>query len=338
MNNYLFSIFLLFSLLSGCINEPIQTVEETPAVLLDTLFVTAIRFDPSGNAWIGTFGKGLIKYANGTFEHLNSSHPGLPSTISDIQVDSKGNVWAGYGNGIIRYDGSTFTNFNSANSPIPDNPVSSLAIDKNDHLWFTCCRFKNGGFGKYDGSAWKIYTPENSALPVNFVQSIAVDKNDQIWLSVSQTVNEAYLVRISGNTWKVLDNTAFGFTPYSFLKIAVNSSNEVFCGIDYSLAATIVNPGAGILKFDGQQFERIDMEDTFIIKSLKIDKADKIWCGDASGKMRYGVFTGQNWIYGELSQKLQGIFAVEQAPDGRIWLGTSKGIHIVPNNLSNITY
>jgi ligand-binding sensor domain-containing protein len=99
----------------------------------------------------------------------------------------------------------------------------------------------------------------------------------------------------------------------------------------------MANPGAGILKFDGRNFDRIDIDDYFIVKNLKIDKADKIWCGDWAGKMRYGVFSGQGWIYQELSQTLTGIFAIEQAPDGRMWLGTSGGIRIVPNNLAGVS-
>jgi ligand-binding sensor domain-containing protein len=332
---FIFSLWLLTTY--GCVKQTFEIQDNSITQVLDSCFVTTIKFDDSGNAWIGTFQKGLIKYENGKAVYMNSQFPGLPSTILDIQTDSKGNIWLGYGSGIIKYDGSAFTKYNSANSPLPDNPVYSIAIDKNDNVWFTSCRFKAGGFGKFDGTNWTLFTPDNSLLPVNFVQSIAIDKQNNIWLAVSQIVNESYLVKIAGSSWTVYDKNAFGFTPYYFSKIAVNSSNEIFCGIDYSLASTMVNPGAGLLKFDGKNFDRIDMDDYFIVKSVKIDKADRIWCGDVSGKMRYGVFTGQNWLYYELSQTLSGIFAIDQAPDGRIWLGTSSGIHIVPGNVTNVT-
>jgi ligand-binding sensor domain-containing protein len=338
MKRYFLYVAALFFTLFGCVNQPVEIQDSNVITqVLDSCLVSAIKFDNSGNAWIGTFQKGLIKYSNGRAEYLNSLYPVLPTTIVDIQIDSKGNIWMGYGQGIIKYDGTTFTKYNASNSPLPDNPVNSIAIDQNDNVWFTSCRFKTGGFGKFDGTNWTLYTPDNSALPVNFVQSIAVDKQNNIWLAVSQIVNECYLVKIAGNSWTVYDKNAFGFTPYYFSKIAVNSSNEVFCGIDYSLASTMANPGAGILKYDGKNFERIDMDDFFIVKNVKTDKADKIWCGDWAGKMRYGVFTGQTWIYQELSQTLSGIFAIEQAPDGKIWLGTSNGIHIVPGNVANVS-
>lgn len=330
-------ILVLTITITSCTQQIIIVEEDTKNEILDSCFITAIKFDNSGSAWVGTFQKGLIKYTNGQIEYLNSQYPVLPSTILDIQIDSKGNIWLGYDSGIIKYNGSTFIKYNASNSPVPDNPVNSIAIDKNDNIWFTSCRFKAGGIVKYDGNNWTIYTPDNSPMPVNFVQSIAVDGNNNIWLALSQIVNECYLLKISGSTWKVYDNNDFGFTPLYFSKIAVNSGNEIFCGIDYSLASTMVNSGAGLLKFSGSIFERIDMDDYFIVKSVKIDKSDKIWCGDLSGKNKYGVFYGQSWVYNGEGLTESVVTAIEQSGNGKMWLGTESGIHVVSNSSISIS-
>lgn len=191
---------MVFITAISCDLQPNSEVPGGPAEILDSFFVSAISFDRSDAAWIGTFQKGLVRYSGGKAEFLNAQYPELPSTISDIQTDSKGNIWLGYGSGIIKYDGSAFTKYNSSNSPVPDNPVSSIAIDKNDYVWFTSCTYNTGGIVKYDGTNWTVYTPENSPLPVCFVQSIAVDGNNNIWLALSRIVNECYLVKITENT------------------------------------------------------------------------------------------------------------------------------------------
>jgi hypothetical protein len=331
-------ILILMGIIISCENRiEIVNAEDPRKEILDSCFISAIKFDNSGTAWVGTFQKGLLTYKNGTVEYLNSKYPVLPSTIVDIQIDSKGNLWLAYGNGIIKYDGSTFTKYNASNTPLSDYPVTSIAIDQNDHIWFTSCIFKSGGIARYDGTNWTTYTPENSPLPVSFVQSIAVDGNNNIWLAASQIVNECYLIKISGSTWKVYNKNDFGFTPYYFSKIAVNSNNEVFCGIDYSYASTLVNNGAGLLKFNGTSFDRIDLDDYFIVKSIKIDKSDKIWCGDWSGKNKYGVFYGQSWVYNGEGLTESVVTAIGQAPDGKMWLGTESGLHIVPNSTVNVS-
>jgi ligand-binding sensor domain-containing protein len=99
----------------------------------------------------------------------------------------------------------------------------------------------------------------------------------------------------------------------------------------------MVNSGAGLLKFDGNIFDRIDMDDYFIVKSVKIDKSDKIWCGDFSGKNKYGVLFGQSWIYNSANLTESVVTAIEQAPDGKMWLGTESGIHIVSISAMNIS-
>ena len=91
--------------------------------------------------------------------------------------------------GIMKYDGTNFTLYNSTNTPIPEDFVYSIAIDSKDNIWFTSCRFREGGIVKYDGTDWNVFTPENSDLPVNMVQSIAIDQNDNVWLALGRDCN-----------------------------------------------------------------------------------------------------------------------------------------------------
>jgi ligand-binding sensor domain-containing protein len=294
--------------------------------ILDSYFVTAIAFDSKGNAWIGTFKQGLIKYNPQETIIFNSSNSILSSSlvIWDIAVDSKDNVWLGC-DGLIKYDGNNFTRYNTANSPVPEDFVYSIAIDSKDNIWFTSCRFKEGGFVKFDGTNWNVFTPENSELPVNSVKSIAVDNNDNVWLALSEIVNNTYLIKISGTNWKTYTSEDLGFVPYYFANIDINSQNEICGAIDYSLSSLWPNPGPQVFVFNGHNTAQYRINDRATIKSLTVDNEDNIWCALSGG---YAVFNGKQWIVDDSTFRESSVFTIKQAKDNKIWLGTGEGIFI----------
>ena len=294
--------------------------------ILTGYFVTAIAFDSQSNAWIGTFRQGLIRYKNGEAIVYNSSNSPIPdnSVMWDIAVDSKDNVWIGC-EGMIKFDGVNFTLYNSQNTPIPEDFVHSIAIDSKDNIWFTSSRFREGGIVRFDGNTWKVFTPENSDLPVNLVQSIAVDHNDNVWLALGETVTESFLVKISGSNWTTYSRDNIGFTPYYFGNIDINSRNEVCASIDYSLSSSMFHSGPQAFVFDGYSSIRLQLDSITMIKSLKVDNEDNIWCNTYNG---FAVYNWEKWTINDSIFKGIGSFTIEQSPDKKIWIGTGDGIYI----------
>lgn len=294
--------------------------------ILDGYFVTSIAFDSKGYAWIGTFKQGLIKYNSNETIIYNSSNSILPSNFVawDIAIDSKNNVWIGC-EGLLKFDGTTFTLYNSTNTDIPEDFVYSIDIDSKDNIWFTSCRFREGGIVKYNGSEWKVFTPVNSDLPVNFVQSIAIDHNDNTWLALGEIVNNASIVKISGNNWKIYTEDDLGFSPYYFGNIDVNSKNEICGAIDYSLSSTMVNSGPQVFIFNGNSSQQLQFDNITRIKSLTVDNEDNIWCTTYNG---YSVYNGEKWVVDDSTFKEFSVFTIEQDFNNRIWLGTGNGIFI----------
>ncbi len=294
--------------------------------ILDGYFITSIAFDSRGNAWIGTFDKGLIRYNSTETVVYNSSNSAYPvnSVIWDVAVDSRDNVWIGTA-GLVKFDGLNFTLYNSVNTSIPEDFVYSLAIDSKDNIWFTSCRFKEGGIVKYDGSTWNVFTPGNSGLPVNLVQSITVDKDDNVWLALSEIVTQTYLVRISGDRWTNYTSDDLGFTPYYFGNIQFNSRNQLCGAIDYSLSSLGVLTGPQVFIFNGATSRQLNFDNMSRIKSLTVDNQDNIWCLAADG---FAVYNGVKWTIDNSNFKDHGIFSIEQSPDKKIWIGTGDGIYI----------
>jgi ligand-binding sensor domain-containing protein len=294
--------------------------------ILDGYFVTSIAFDSKGNAWIGTFRQGLIKYNSQETIVYNSSNSQIPANtvIWDIAIDKKDNIWIGC-DGIVRYDGVNFTLFNSLNTTIPEDFVYSIDIDSKDNIWFTSCRFREGGIVKFDGITWNVFTPENSDLPVNMVHSITVDHNDNVWLALGETVTKSYLVKITGNTWTSYTSDNIGFSPYYLGNIEINSRNEVCASIDYSLSSTFFPSGPQAFVFDGNFSLQLTIDSLTRIKSLKVDNLDNIWCNTYNG---FAVYNWDEWTVNDEIFKETGSFTIEQSPDNKIWIGTGNGIYI----------
>lgn len=303
---------------------------------LDGYVVQAIAFDSKGNAWIGTFKKGIIRYNENENEIVlyNSENSILPEDLIlwDIAVDRNDNVWIG-ADGLWKFDGKKFTHYNSQNTAMPEDVVWSIAVDSKNNIWFASCRFNQGGLVKYDGRTWTAYTPDNSPLPTNSVKGIAIDKSDNIWLSLSDYVSRSSLVKISNDTWTVYGEKELGFMPYYMGGIQFDSKNRLWGAIDYSLSSAMVGHSPHFFIFDGKQTTQLSCGNNIRVggrPQITIDNRDNVWCFGIG--MASGVWIGEQWKQFDNSV-LGGLnpWIIKEDPKGRLWFGTESGIYIRPN-------
>lgn len=294
--------------------------------ILDEYFVNSMAFDLAGNAWIGTFKQGLIKYSPSETIVYNSSNSIISDdwVIRDIEIDRRGNVWLAT-EGLVKYDGKEFIHYNTGNSDIPEDIVWEIEIDSGGNLWMSSGRFNSGGLARFNGSQWKVYTPENSPLPANHIQGIAIDAHDNVWLAVADYVEKTYLAKISGEQWSFVSDDDLGFTPYYFGNIRVNRRNQVCGSIDYSLSSRWDNERTQVFIYKGDTTEQFIIDSIHNVRSLYIDNQDNIWCIAYGG---YAVYDGSEWFSDQTTFRESSVFAIEQARDGKIWIGTGEGIYI----------
>lgn len=312
-------------------DDPDPLEISTNQTILDSIAAISIVFDSEGTAWIGTLSQGLVKYSLTETKIFDSSNSQLTNDpIWDITVDSKDNIWIGT-NGLVKYDGAQFTTYNTTNSDIPEDIVWSVAVDSNDDIWVASCRSMKGGIAKFDGKLFTAFTPENSALPVNLTHAIAVDSEDNIWVSATETVNETYLIKISGESWTVYDSVDFDQKISWVPDIAINSKNQVCGAIDNSYLS-LRNSYPKVYCFDESNIETYAMEESIWegFTSIMIDSNDNYWCTFGIG---YAYYDGVKWNRTE-SEVIDGYyqdgyFTIEQAPDGNIWIGKGKGVEII---------
>ena len=100
--------------------------------------------------------------------------------------DKFGYIWFGGSYGILRYDSKNIIHFKYTpydKNGLPDNNVTSIAIDKENNIWTST----NKGLSLLNRKNLKFeqihYTYENGSKNVNKIYSIQFDENDTIWIA-----------------------------------------------------------------------------------------------------------------------------------------------------------
>ena len=87
----------------------------------------------------------------------------------------------------------------------------------------------------------------------------------------------------------------------------------------------MTNNGPQIFTFDGTTSKKLQYDNLSDIQFIKVDNNDTIWCGTYDG---FEIFNGDKWTIEKFRFKNDGVFAIEQSYDNKIWIGTGNGIYI----------
>ncbi|MBL4658235.1 MAG: hypothetical protein JKX73_09565 [Flavobacteriales bacterium] len=265
--------------------------------------VDSIAIDLNGNIWFGT-GAGICMFdGDTTWTSYNSENSGLPNDdIYPLAIDrGRGasalnsdqiSVWVGtYGDGIVKFDGKeTWEIYKSANSPLIDDLIRSIAIDKHGNKWIGTLF---GGIAKFNGDAtWTVYTDFNSQLPSNAVYPIVFDDKDNVWIGT-----EGGLAVLSPEEkWTVYKTDDSGLPD-----------NKVYCmQIDKNGIVWIGTVGGGLARFDptiiGDSIDPWTVYNTFNsglpnneVRGITIDHKGVLWLATYGGGMARFDPNGNGW-------------------------------------------
>jgi len=113
----------------------------------------SIHQDTGGIVWVGTNGKGVSYFENGTFKPFGAVQGGH---IFSTFTDSKGSHWFGtWGGGVIRVNGGRAHTFSSADG-LGGDVVLALYEDRKQNLWIGgdgLTVYKDGTFKHFDKSS-----------------------------------------------------------------------------------------------------------------------------------------------------------------------------------------
>ena len=212
-------------------------------------------------------------------------------------------------------DTTSWTVYNTSNSSLPDNWVSSIAIDGSGNKWIGT----HGGVAKFDGANWTMYNTINSGLPDNSVSSITIDSSGNKWIGTGSGV-----AKFDGTNWTVYNTINSSLPDNVVSSIALDFSGNKWIGTRLGLA-----------KFDGTNWTVYDKSNSGLpanmVQSIAIDNAGIgcEWIGTADSGL--AKFEETNWtVYNTSNSGLPNNRVCAIAIDGlgNTWIGTDGGITI----------
>jgi len=306
-------------------------------------------FDQSGNLWLATQERGVIKYHPKTMEIANfRSIAQDPSTIAsdycwNIFVDRDGVVWAGTrGTGLNSIQPETNVvqrfQYNLANQrTIPSNLVTDVMQDESGMIWI----------GTYDGIA--LFQPSQT---VENIRPIPYDKNslssDLAW-SFAETDNAIWIGTTEGlnredkktGLIKSYNTEQYGVNSHNFnaiWAIKTAGNQRLWLATEFGLATFEDRLDKIEYTYSRPNIASLSVEDERVLKSsvwaIHNNPDDSVWAGTNDGQLyRYslsrGIITNHTaMIRKELKSKSRLEYNnIIQDNNNNLWLSTSSGLY-----------
>ena len=292
-------------------DHEVFTTRSTQGALLSN-GIYAIEVGADGRKWIGTYGGGLSSFDGHRWTTYTPYGGGSPVTygdqwqiypmgsglgdlwVYDMAFDEAGDLWIATWKGVSKFDGKTFTNYTTRDGLI-DQWVYAIEIDREGVFWFGT----EGGVTRFDGSSWQSYTHDDG-LGADFPASTPDTYRPP---SLHHTTSE---------------KTVSEPNPNYILSMAVDRNNHKWFG----------TWGAGLSRFDGQEWKTYTMEDGLsgnFVHAVKQDPEGNIWVGTEGGISR---FDGNSWKNYNTGDGLldNNVFSIAFDQKGNKWFGTWSGL------------
>lgn len=268
--------------------------------------VWSIAADASGKIWVGTK-DGLSRFDDPRFSTYTEAD-GLPGReIFDIHQGDGGHLWLGTANGIAYYDGSRFSS--RTNRPIGDQPVNSIAMDREGNLWFGT---DGDGLYLYAQSPFVNYDASDG-LASEYVFNFAQESSGAIWL----TTRRSGVSRLDGERFSALSyaDRRFGEEARALL---VDRSDDVWVG-SYG----------GISRYDGQRFVPVEAPPELQrVRVMIEDRASRLWVGTSGD----GLFRRDADGWKQFTQRdglsSNRVLALLEDRRGVLWVSTIRGVDL----------
>ncbi len=163
---------------------------------VDQIAVTGIYQDSNDALWVGTFGMGLYRFADGEWRQW-TTEDGLPAAyVYAVSEDPEGGIWVGTQKGVCRLEGERFV-------PVELEPelsiltVRVLHLDRQGTFWVG---FDGGGLYRWNDGSFEAF-PMPEGATANQLQLLTVHESADgtLWFGT-----EGGLLRLRGDKLQVL--------------------------------------------------------------------------------------------------------------------------------------
>jgi signal transduction histidine kinase/ligand-binding sensor domain-containing protein/DNA-binding response OmpR family regulator len=265
-------------------------------------YIRSLVEDEGGRTlWIGTFGGGLTRYSNGTFQSYTDKD-GLPGNfILALAPDHQGNLWIGTDKGLAQLKAGKFVS-----RPEVSEEITSLAVAPDGAIWAA--------------TAHSVYRVDKNfeklELPLNDPKSLYLDHQGNAWIG---TATHGLYMFAKGK----INHYDPGphFHPAAITALYQDRSESLWIG----------NSAGDVCRMQSQEFDCLSLSSSNAIEALYEDREGNLWVGTQTGgvvRLRDVKFTTYDSKMGVADDL---VWSVYQSRDKSIWMGTTKGLSILRN-------
>ncbi len=148
--------------------------------------IRSLAMDSAGNLWVGTFaGLNCLRRGQAGFERYQWDPNDVRSLSNDqvraVHVDGQDRVWAGTSSGLNRLDPNGFVRFKADQNNLSDDWINAIT-STNRYLWLATFR---GGLVRMDLNSGKftsyVVNSHNTSVSENDMVSVFVDRSQLLW-------------------------------------------------------------------------------------------------------------------------------------------------------------
>lgn len=287
-------------------HEQIELNEESGLPIND---INIIFKDREKNIWLGTGGKGLLKFSGELFTHFNKKS-GLPSEliISSLE-DNQGNYWlSSFDKGVFKFRKDPTMNIE--NVPYLSSTVWSSAKNKNDLIFGSIF-----GLHIYTNGSWRSFYTEDG-LPANKITGLYSSKKGKVYIGTAEgivTYADNKLHKDNVGTDQILNARDF-----------VEKGDTLFIAAQTGIYSLKDDVSKLVAKFEGG------------VNSLAIDSKSRIWAGTENGLFIYekGTVTSFDLKQDGGTDYINFI----QQNKGFLFVGTNNGLFLIKTDDLTIEY
>ncbi len=238
--------------------------------------ITEIAFDKQGNAWVATFGDGvlLLNFTDAAFQPAKDTLVWTDFTIANglagdtvraVAIDTSGNKWFSTSGGIAERKKNDTLWYKYNNLGLTNDTITCISLF-NKALWIGT--FREGIF-KFDSTIHQEYNAGN--VKGNVIYASAVDGQGNIWYGTANGV-----LKFDGSTWTTYPAAITnGLINNSVFSVAVDHYGNKWFGT-----------AAGVSEFDGKNWTSYTTNNGLqsnTVLAILADKQNNIWFGTNEG-------------------------------------------------------
>jgi len=220
----------------------------------------------------------------------------------------------------------------SVKDGLSQNTVQCIVQDARGFLWFGT----QDGLNRYDGYRFTVYKnilATKNPLSDNFVTALFLDNQGRLWVGANSAGLNLYREETDNFTvFRKSVKYTSGLTGDNILSIAQDSGGRLWVGTNGGGLTSFIMKNGKPGRFHNFRQRSIGLGNlpNNIVKSIYIDRSNRVWVGCAKGKLAYYDQThNQFHTYALMLKNNQPaglIYAITEDTDGWFWVATEKGL------------